>query len=111
MWKTLFELVRQVLRLAEDTQRTRSDLKEIQKEVRDLAHKAEHEMLSMRREFGSEVRVLREAVDRLGYEIARVGESNAAERQKLVIQLENQLLRFERRLLLSKSADENDEES
>lgn len=44
MWKTLFELVRQVLRLAEDMQRTRSDLKELQKEVRDLAHKTPHNL-------------------------------------------------------------------
>lgn len=107
MWKTLFELVRQVLRLAEEMQQNRADLKELQRGVRDLSHKAEQEVRDIRQEFARDVRELRTATERLAYELQRVSERDEAERQKLILQLENQMLRFERRLAPPKPADES----
>lgn len=51
------------------------------------------------KELGQEVRDLTRAVERLAYEIHRVGEKDDHEREKIVLRLENELLRFERRLL------------
>lgn len=50
-----------------------------------------------------------EVVQRLVYEIHRVGERDEHERDKMKLWLENQLLRFERRLQLPKQ-DEGEKE-
>jgi hypothetical protein len=98
MWKHFIELARQVLRLAEDTQKNRADIKELHKEVRDLSIATERELNSMRR-----------AIERLAYEIQRVDERSQAEREKLSLELENQLLRFERRLPPANLTDQDKE--
>jgi len=45
-----------------------------------------------------EMRRLTAAVERLAYEIHRVSERETSEREKLVLQLENRLLKFEKSL-------------
>ncbi|MEK6301818.1 MAG: hypothetical protein AABO41_13995 [Acidobacteriota bacterium] len=54
---------------------------------------------------GQQLRELARAMERLAYEVHRVNErvdsvstNEAQEREKLALQLENELLRFERRL-------------
>ena len=86
MWKQLFESLKQLLLLTEQTQQNRSEIKELRQEIRDLA----------------------KAVERLAYELHRSRENEAHERHKMALQLENEMLRFERRLPPSKP-DENDD--
>jgi Arc/MetJ-type ribon-helix-helix transcriptional regulator len=50
MWKDLFDLVRHALRLAEDNQQTKAELKELQREVRELTRRSEREALEIRHE-------------------------------------------------------------
>ncbi len=45
-----------------------------------------------------EVAELSAAVQRLAYEMHRIKENEAHEREKLALKLENEMLRFERRL-------------
>lgn len=90
MFKQLIELATQIFLLGKDVQQNKSDVKDVEQEVKDL-----------RRDFNDlrrEVRDLATAVQRLAYEIHRVSDHEANERRVLTLQLENTLLKFERRL-------------
>jgi ABC-type transporter Mla subunit MlaD len=76
MWKHLFELLRNLLTLARVTEENRAEIKDLRLELRSLAA----------------------AVERLAFELRRATDNESHEREKLALQLENQLLRFERRL-------------
>jgi len=76
MWKHLFELLRNLLTLARVTEENRAEIKDLRLELRSLAA----------------------AVERLAFELGRATDNESHEREKLALQLENQLLRFERRL-------------
>ena len=76
MWKQILELAKRLFMLAEDTKRNRDEIKELREEVRRL---------------GS-------ALERLAYEIRRVGDKESHEREQLALHVENELLKFERRL-------------
>lgn len=76
MWKPLFELVVRGARLTEDTAENKAAIKDLQQQVEELTGK----------------------VHLLAAELRRVVEHEAHERKALALQLENQLLRFERRL-------------
>ena len=76
MWKQLLTLARQMLNLAEDTERNKTRIQELQDDVERLTGQ----------------------VQWLTFEFRRVMENEAHERGKLALQMENQLLRFERRL-------------
>ena len=105
MWKDLFDLVRQTLRLTEDSQQTKTELKELQREVRDLAHKAERESLMSQHRTEMQVAALLARIERQDDEIkhlrATLAESQAREtnnRQLLLLEVENQLLKAQRQL-------------
>jgi hypothetical protein len=98
MWKQIFELIRQTLKLVEETQKNKADIKEIQKELKDFSISVEHEFHELRR-----------TIERLAYEIKRVDDQDASEREKLMLQLENQLLRFERRLSSGTKTDKSED--
>ena len=76
MWKQVFKLARQLITLAESTERNRTRIQELQVQVENLTL----------------------IVHSLVHEIRRNSENEAHEREKLVLRLENELLRFERRL-------------
>ena len=76
MWGNLFNYFRHLLTLAEATQRLTADQRELRKELKEIT--AELQQLKSE---------LRRGLD---------GEKH--EREKLLLQLENQLLRFERTL-------------
>ena len=76
MWKRLAGLARLLFTFGEGSQQNRSDIKELQREVRDLTV----------------------TVQQLSYEVRRVGENDAHERDKLALRLQNELLKFERLL-------------
>jgi|GEM_PF-978406 len=120
MWKDLFDLVRQALRLSEDTQQTRADLKELQKEVRDLARKSEREMLELRYEQARRAQALEAQLERQNDEIRRLREElqQSHEREEMarrlvLTEIENRLLKASRQLPPPelKPKQKNDEES
>jgi uncharacterized membrane protein len=94
MWKQFYEAVKQLLVLSHQTDQNREEIKELRQQVRELAS----------------------ALERLAYEVHRVSErveraskNEAHEREKLTLRLENELLKFERRLPQGRS--ENSEGS
>jgi predicted nucleic acid-binding Zn-ribbon protein len=76
MWKQILELAKRLFMLAEDTKRNRDEIRELREEVRRLTG----------------------AVERLAYETRRVSDKEGHERKQLALRLENELLKFERRL-------------
>ena len=76
MWTKVVDLARVFFTLSEGLQQNRADIKELQRELRDLTS----------------------VVQQLSYEIGRVAETDSHEREKLALRLENELLKFERRL-------------
>jgi hypothetical protein len=78
MWKSFYETVRTLFRLSEDVHENREEIKEIRKDLRDLAL----------------------IVERLAAQVAFVGEREERERAMLVLRLENGLLRSQRGLLV-----------
>ena len=87
MLKRLYEMAKQLLKMTEETQNNKAEIKELRQEIRSLT----------------------EVVQRLVYEIHRVGERDEHERDKIKLWLENQLLRFERRLPAKQQGEgEND---
>lgn len=76
MWKQFFELFRQVLTVTEDTQRNRAEIKELREQ---------HQALTL-------------LVHKLAAKIKRLESDEKHEREKVVLQLQNALLQFERRL-------------
>ena len=76
MFKQIYALARQLLMLMQDVQKLKAEQKE----------------------FRQELRVLIDIVRQLKYEQQRDRENTTHEREKLLLRLENTLLRFERRL-------------
>jgi predicted nucleic acid-binding Zn-ribbon protein len=76
MWKQIYEALKQILLLTQQTEQNRVEIKELRQELDDLTS----------------------AVERLAYEVRRDRENGAHEREKLVLRLENELLKFERRI-------------
>lgn len=87
MWKQLYEWAKWLFLLAQETRQNRTDIKELREEVEELSA----------------------AVQRLAYEIHRIKENEAHEREKLTLKLENEMLRFERRLSSGQKSEESKE--
>ena len=79
----LLSLAGRFWRTAEETDRNRTQIESIKTEIQSMWR----------------------AIDVLTFEIQRLRESDAHEREKLALQLENALLKFERRLPPGKSKD------
>jgi hypothetical protein len=76
MWRQLYDYARHLVTLKEQTERNAADIKAIRDELKELTT----------------------AVQRLAFELRRLGENEAHEREKMALRLENTLLRSERRL-------------
>ncbi len=76
MWEKIWDLITKVITLGKQTDKNTEEIKELQREVREL-----HSWL-----------------ERLAYEIHKTREEDRHEREKLALRLENELLKFERRL-------------
>jgi uncharacterized protein YoxC len=83
MLKSIIDLARRLLLLAEDTQQNKTEIKELRQEIQEI-----------RQELGQLV----SAVQHLAYEIRRVSDTEVHEREKMVLRLENELLRSQRML-------------
>ena len=76
MWEKIWDLLSKVATLAKDTDRNSQEIKQIRADIRDIYSKLEH----------------------LAYEIQKTREEDRHEREKLALRLENEMLKFERRL-------------
>jgi len=76
MWDKIWDLLMKTVTLTKQTDKNTEDIKEIQRELREI-----HSWL-----------------ERLAYEIQKTREEDRHEREKLALRLENELLKFERRL-------------
>jgi len=84
MWKQLTEWLTQMITLAKETQRNSDDIKQMRRDIDEMAR----------------------AIERLAYEIKRTQDVDQHEREKLALRLENELLKFERRLPSDNSKSE-----
>jgi predicted nucleic acid-binding Zn-ribbon protein len=76
MWKQIYEALKQLLLLTQQTEKNRSEIKELRQEFQELTS----------------------VVERLVYELHRARENEAHEREKMALRLENEMLKFERRI-------------
>lgn len=76
MWKEIFSLFRQLLTLAQDTDRNKTEIQKLREELHDLTA----------------------VVQGVVHELRRVAEQDAHEREKLLLRLQNELMKFEHRL-------------
>jgi len=83
MWQKLSDLARSLLTFGEALQQNRADIKELQHEVRQIST----------------------ALQLLAREVQHSRESERQEREKIILQLENRLLKFERRLPPGKDSE------
>jgi hypothetical protein len=74
VWERLLDLVKAVITLADELKQNREEIKEIRQELRELAG----------------------IVQRLAADIEHTKDREANEREKLILQLKNTLLMFER---------------
>ena len=104
MFKQFLELAGQIFTLTRDTQSNKSSIREAREEIKDVRQEikeVERDVKDLRQEINDlrrEFRDLTRAVERLAYEIHRVSENDEKERRLLALQLENEMLKFERRL-------------
>ena len=82
MFKQLTELVDHLLFLVRDTRENKEAIEQLRREM--------HELVS--------------TVEKLSFEVQRLNDREKLEREKLVLQLENALLKIERRLPPGKSS-------
>lgn len=83
MWKQFFDFIREALLLNRETQQNKADIKDARDEIRSLKGQVENLTL---------------LAQRLSFEIQRIDEREKGERRELSLRLENEMLRFERRL-------------
>ena len=83
MWKELYEWATQLLVLSKETERNRADTKEVSEEVERLT---------------LIVQGLAFEIKRLSEKIDHAHDNETHEREKLALKLENEMLKFERRL-------------
>ena len=82
MFKQLAEFVTSLLFLARDTRENKQAITQLRREMDEMAT----------------------AVEKLSFEVQRINDREKLEREKLVLQLENAVLRIERRLPPGKSS-------
>jgi len=76
VWKEFFSLFRQLLTVAQDTDRNKTEIEKLREEL--------HELTTV--------------VQSIVHELRRVAEHDSHEREKLLLRLQNELIKFERRL-------------
>lgn len=87
MWKKLYEVANLLFNFGKDLQQNRADLKSLEAEVSELSTTTQ-----------AELQKLREAIQRLAYELQRERENEVHEREKLELRLEIQKLRHSQQL-------------
>lgn len=90
MLKEIYESARDWLTISREVQENKADIKEVRQEVRELRG----EVQFLRDDFNNLLLV----VQKLSFEIQQVSEREQSERRELALKLENEMLKFERRL-------------
>lgn len=90
MLKQIYEYARDWLTISREVQENKSDIKEVRQEIRELRG----EVQSLRDDFNNLLLV----VQKLSFEIQQISEREQSERRELALKLENEMLKFERRL-------------
>ena len=85
MWKKIYELLEQLVTLAQRVSRHDKQIEELRQEVRELTG----------------------MIHRLAVEVNRLADRQSSDREKMELWVENQLLRFERRLSPARSDEED----
>ncbi len=87
MWKQFYEWAKWLFLLAQETRQIRADLNETERQLEQLTA----------------------TVRDLAYEVRRNKENETHEREKMALKLENEMLRFERRLTSGQKGQESKE--
>lgn len=90
MWKQVYEYTKDFLLLSRETQENKSDIKEQKLEIKEIRS----EVKQLRSDFNNLVLL----VQKLSFDIQQVSDREEGERQRMALQLENEMLKFERRL-------------
>jgi septal ring factor EnvC (AmiA/AmiB activator) len=97
MWKQVFDYAKEIVFLSRETQENKSDIKELKTEIRELRA----EVKQLRADFNNLVLL----VQQFSFDIQNVSKREKAERKNLALQLENEMLKFERRLPQGKDSE------
>lgn len=81
MWTQIYDWAKWLFTLAQDARQNRDNIKRLTGRIEELT----------------------EVVEKQDYELRRMKENQVHEREKLMLQIENAMLKFERRLLSDKS--------
>ncbi|MEO6908526.1 MAG: hypothetical protein ABI210_11610 [Abditibacteriaceae bacterium] len=84
MWREIYNYGKQLINLASTTEQNQGDVEKLRLEVKELSSAVQH----------------------LAYEFKRLSDNERHEREKMLLRLENHLLRFERGLPPSQNQDE-----
>jgi hypothetical protein len=90
MWKDILKFGKDLLLLTKETQENKADIKKC--EDKDLVH--ERELDNLREDFNKLVHL----VHQLSFDIQTVSDREKSERELIALKLENEMLKFERRL-------------
>ncbi len=85
MWKKVYELLEQLVSLSQRVSRHDKQIEELRQEVRELTG----------------------MIHRLAIEVNRLADRQTSDREKMELWVENQMLRFERRLPPARSNEES----
>ena len=83
MWKEIFELLKQIITLGKELEQNRADMKEMRRDLLNLTL----------------------VVQRLSDEIKMNSQKESDEREKIILRVQNELLKFEK-ILSPKTKDE-----
>lgn len=90
MWKQIYEYTKDFLILSRETQENKADIKEQKAEIRELRS----EVKKLQTDFNNPLLV----VQKLSFDIEKIDEREQGERREMALKLENEMLKFERRL-------------
>ena len=90
MWTKIFEFTKEILTLQRDTQQNKADIKEAEMEIKRLNTANE----GLRNDFNKLVLLVQE----LSHRIEKIDVREQNERREMALKLENEMLKFERRL-------------
>lgn len=83
MWAKILEFLKETILLNREVQQNKTDIRDVRDEVRELK---------------GQVQNLTLLVQKLSFEIQQISTREESERRELALRLENEMLRFERRL-------------
>ena len=101
MFKQIAEIASQLFGITRDIRQSKDDITALESEVKELRQ----DVTLLREQLNKQSSDLTRAIERLAFEISRVRDSDIHEREKMALQLENALLKFERRLPSSKTEE------